>query len=215
MNNKLLSYILALFFLSLSVIAQEQGGGTGQPSKTRVGVGISLEPLKLFAIGSGFVSNAQTPVNIYVPIALGRSTTIEPEFGIFSFSSESGSSGSTNKTSASVIRFGAGILMSIASSSSVRVYAGPRIGVYLVNSESSSSSAYGSSSSETSETDLTFGAGLGGEYLISEQMSVGGEALITYYSFGEPKRTPSSSSSSSFSQSMITSNVLFFLRWYF
>ena len=215
MKNTLLFCALGLTFLSSYVVGQEIGTGMGQEAKTRTGIGISLEPLKLFAIGSSFVTNAQTPVNIYVPISVSSSLTIEPEFGIFSFSSESGSDGSTSNRSASIIRLGAGFLASVTNSPSVRVYAGPRVGVYLVSSKYTNSSQFGLSSSETSETDLTIGGSVGGEYFASDQMSVGGEALVTYYKFGEPTRTPSSGTTSSFSQSMITSNVLFFLRWYF
>lgn len=153
MKNRVFLLLLAVCSVAFDLVGQEMA----KESRIRAGVGISLEPLKLFAIGSSFFSNAQTPVNIYVPIRTSNSLTIEPEFDVFSISSESSSSGCTSKSSASIIRLGIGVFASVASSNSVRVYAGPRVGVYLVSNESLSSSQFGSSSNESSETDVTIG----------------------------------------------------------
>lgn len=211
--NHFLAFMVALVLLPTQLVGQDTE--TSQPTKTHVGIGISLEPLRLFSIGSTLITNAQTPVNIYVPIKTSNTLTVEPELGIFSYSSESGSSGSTTTRSASIVRVGVGVLAAVTSTPTVNVYAGPRVGFYLVNSKSSSSSQFGSSSSETSETDFSLGASLGSEYFVTGHMSIGGEALMTYYIFGEPTQTPSSGTATSLTRNMIASNVLFFLRWYF
>jgi hypothetical protein len=215
MRTQLLCILLASVLFTLSMTAQDKMDASTQQWKTQVGVGIGYEPFRLFSTGSTtFITSAGTPVSLYLPIRTSPALTVEPEFGLFTYSSETTSSGVTTNSSASVVRLGAGILATVASGSSTRIYVGPRIGIYLVK-EKTSSSYYATSSTEMSETDFSVGGSLGAEYFFVETMSLGGEALVTYYSFGEPTYTPSSSMSSGSSRSMFSSNVIFFLRWYF
>ena len=102
--------------------------------------------------------------------------------------------------------------------SAVRLYLGPRAGVTFVSTTSSSTTPFGRSSSESSETDFVFGACAGGEYQFAPQFSVGGEAQVNYISLGAPDVTSSAASSSSagdVSRHLIATNVLFFFRWYY
>ena len=211
MKNILVCSLLAVILLSSASIGQDN---TSPQWKTRIGIGIGYEPFKIFGTSSStLLVNSQAPVSLYIPIRTSNALTIEPEFGFFTYSSESGSGSSAYNSSASSIRLAAGVLATVASNANTRLYAGPRIGIFLVKQKYTS--GYPSSTNEMSETDFTIGGSAGGEYFFVENMSLGGEAQVNYYSFGEPSYTPSSSSSSGLSRSMFSSNVVFFLRWYF
>ncbi len=215
MKNQLLCCCLAFALASVSLIAQDKAEGPTQQWKTQVGVGIGYEPFRLFSTGSSsFMTSAGSPVSFYIPIRTSSSLTVEPEFGLYTYSSESTSSGVATNNSASVVRLGAGILATVASTSNTRFYAGPRVGLYLVRQKSTSTYYPTPSTDEMSETDFSIGGSIGAEYFFVESMSFGGEALVTYYSFGEPTYSSSSIGYSS-SRSMFSSNVIFFLRWYF
>ena len=102
--------------------------------------------------------------------------------------------------------------------SAVRLFLGPRAGVTFVSTDSSLTTPYGRSSSESSETVFVFGACVRDEYQLALQFSVGGEAQVNYISLGTPDVTSSAASSSSagdVSRHLIASNELFFFRWYY
>lgn len=193
--------------------------GRAQEPGTQVGIGISLDPTRLFLAGSNFYSNVLTPVNIYVPIG-GPQFRFEPEIGYFSYSYESSLAQSKSENDASIFHVGGGVFYVISTNTPVRVYVGPRVGFNFVSSKSSSSTQFGSYSSESSETDFTIGMNVGGEYLLGPQFSVGGEAQLNYISLGKPEVTtspaqPVTGSDADVKRHIINSNVLFFFRWFF
>ena len=216
MRNKLLLSVLGILTVCLTAAGQELTQ-PGSPPETRVGVGISFEPMKIFPAGNMMVT-ALTPVNIHIPMNIGGSVTIEPVFGLYSYTDESTSSGTTHKESYSLTHLGAGVLIPVAGNSTARAYVGPRIGLYLWKErEEITPVPYPGypSTTEVSETDITVGGCVGGEYFMVENMSLGGEALVTYYILGDPKRTPASATPTEYDRSLIMTNVLFVLRWYF
>jgi hypothetical protein len=204
---------LWLSLIIISLYFNAFGQAEDESKKTKFGVGISLEPLHVFTLGSTLYSTALLPVSIYFSVNT-PSISLQPEFGIYSYSYESG--GSNN--SASIVKVGLGGLFPITQGPSSRAYLGPRVGVLFI-SQSSSSSGTTTYTSDRKETDVIIGLAAGGEYFVSSQFSVGGEAQINYYSFGNPTTTttPSSGSSSGSdrSQSFISTNGLFFLKFYF
>ena len=181
----------------------------------KVGVGISLEPTRLFLLSSSTLTFISTPVNVYLPISLSPTTRLEPDAGLFSFSDDNSGSGYTDKESGSIIRIGVGLLFTSPLDNGFRMYWGPRVGAYLVSSKQESGSPYSpNSTSTTSETDIVLSGVIGAEQMVGSRFSVGGEAQVNYFKPGNPKITPSSGSTSERSRSSMMTNALFFLRWY-
>ncbi len=127
--------------------------GHSQESGSKVGIGLSIDP---FRVIFGYTLPI-TPVLIYVPVKIA-STIIEPYAGMFTTSSESSFGTNKSSSSASLIQIGGGLLFSLSSDATSRIYFGPRVSVLFVSSKSSSSGTGFSSSSESSETDFIFGA---------------------------------------------------------
>ena len=215
MRNKLLLCVLGILTVCLTAAGQEPTE-PGSPPETRVGVGISFEPMKIFPAGNMMVT-ALTPVNIHIPLSVGGTVTIEPEFGIYSYSDESSSAGYTTTQSYSLTRLGAGVLVTVAGDQSARLYVGPRVGFFFWKEKQEIAPAPypGYTGGETSETDVTIAGCVGGEYSIVKHMSVGGEALVTYFILGDPDETPAPTTPTEYSRSLIMTNVLFIVRWYF
>lgn len=211
--------VFSLILLTLCVLLFG-AHGIAQDTGTHVGIGVSIDPPRLFmASGSSIYSNVLTPVNIYVPIT-GPHFRVEPDLGFYSSTYQSSLSGSTSEDDGSIFHVGAGAFYLITTDSPARIYIGPRIGLNFVSTKSSSSSQGGTYSTETSETDFTVGLCVGGEYMLSSQFSVGGEAQLNYISFGQPDVTntpppPTTVTSADITRHLVSTNVLFFFRWFF
>ena len=211
------SFLLALAAITISFLT---GIADAQDSDIRVGVGVSIDPPRLFMTGgSNVYSNVLTPVNIYVPIGFSH-VRIEPEIGMYSYSNQSTLTGTTGEQNLSIVHAGVGGFYLISMDSQARLYVGPRVGLNFISSKFSSSGPSGTFSSETSETDVVVGVNIGGEYLLSSHFSVGGEAQLNYLSFGKQDNTVSpapvfTNPSPDESRHLISTNVLFFFRWFF
>jgi hypothetical protein len=203
MKRSFSSSLLALVFFVSCASAQD--------SQFKIGIGVSLNPTAMFS--SGTIATIYLPVgltDIYVPIMASTNIRVEPDAGIFTYSSEvSGSSSS--KFSGTYFRLGIGLFYVRPVEASFDFYVGPRLGILA----SSSSTRYGNSAESTlSETDFFIGACVGGEYLFSRHFSMGGEAQLNYISYGKPDYS-SSPNTSSRNQTALTNNALIFFRWYF
>jgi hypothetical protein len=171
---------------------------------------------------------ATSPINVYLPINVTPSFRIEPVFGIYSFRNEQTtttpgytSPTSTSKADVTLAHFGLGGFYLIPTRNSLQMYVGPRIGFNFVTTLSVGSYTTSGQQQEveSKETDFLAGVSFGAEYFPVTEFSVGAEVAGNYVSFGNPDvtRTPASSSSSitERKQHIITTNALFFLRWYF
>lgn len=215
MKNSLAGIGLAYFFLAAGANGQEAPQIPAE-EKTQIGIGIGLEPAKLFLTSSASISSVIIPVSIFLPIRFGSDFRLEPEIGMFNFSSETSSGSSTSSSDGSLTRIGIGALFTLISGENYNLYVGPRVGLYL----SSTKSGGGSSSTETSETDLSIGLTIGSEYFMTPHLSFGGEAQVNYVSFGDPETTytpapPFPVVPSDRTRSFIWSNAIFLFRWYF
>lgn len=175
---------------------------------------------------------ATSPINVYLTINATPSFRIEPVFGIYSFKNERTTTApgytpptSTSKTEVTLTHLGLGGFYLIPTSNSLQMYVGPRIGFNFVTMLSAGiyydqiSGSYQQQEVESKETDFSVGLSFGAEYFPITEFSMGAEVSGNYVSFGNPEvtRTPASSSSSTTErkQHIITTNGLFFLRWYF
>ncbi|MBI5471024.1 MAG: outer membrane beta-barrel protein [Ignavibacteriae bacterium] len=177
----------------------------------------------------------QTPISFYVPIHVNERFRLEPAFGFSSSGNETVTS-STNPTSRPVtgIRNYSSVFVGLSGyyviphSPSFDVYIGPRLGVSFLSTEYENSDFYGGTNpvkfrSETKETDFVIGAACGAEFFPVSQLSVGGEFQFNYTSFGNPDMTqtytpPQTSiytTKYERKRHLWSTDVLFFLRWYF
>ena len=202
-----------LFFVITLSVLTVSSTGFSQESETTIGLGVSLNPTALFSSSS--FTTLFLPVgltNIYVPITIGEKFRIEPEAGIYSQSSENSTDAILSNTSSTLFRLGVGLFKIYTYDETFLAYVGPRIGIL---SSSSTWESTGSTTTTTKELDLFIGLATGGEHSLSPHFSIGGEVQLNYVSFGNPVRTPASSTWSETKQSMFTNNALMFFRWHF
>jgi hypothetical protein len=237
---KRISLVLSITFVVLSLVqfcaAQEQ-------KRNILGLGMSIEPALFGASIIDFTTSygpggyylnpsayATSPINVYLSINATPSFRIEPAFGIYSFKNEQTTTTpgntpptSTSKTEATLTHLGLGGFYLIPTSNGLQMYVGPRIGFNFVTTLFAGAyyngSSYQQQEVESKETDFSVGVSFGAEYYPISEFSIGAEVAGNYVSFGNPAvtRTPASPSSSTTSrdQHIITTNGLFFLRWYF
>jgi len=201
--KKILYSILNLILISNIIIAQE--------TELSFGLGVSLNPTAVFGNSSSIMLLPVGFSNFYIPITLNNSKRIEPEFGIYSYSSESTSEGYSIENSSTITRLGLGLLFLKPYSDNFNASFGLRIGLL----SHSTTSKYNGETSSRDQSDLYIGIVVGGEHMLSEHFSIGGEIQLNYIEIGEEKRTPSASNGNDRSESMITNNALLFFRWYY
>jgi hypothetical protein len=203
--NSFKSFLCCAFLLLFVINAK------AQDDPVRVGFGVGFGQGFNF-IGGSDLSALTLPIDFadFSVIIRGKNFRFEPTLGYFSFSSSStsSSSGYTSESSFSNVRLGA-ILAFATSKGSMNLYYGIDIGVIL-SSESSSSSAPGSTSTDHSKTDFFVGPAIGGEYMFSDNFSLGGEIQINYISIGEFN----GDSQTDRSESAVSSRGKIVLRWY-
>src|SRR4030067_2967192 len=99
--------------------------------KTKFGIGISLDPLHIFNYEYASYTTSIFPASIYFSLNTPVGT-MEPEFGFYSYSYESG----PEKNNSSIIKVGIGALKPIVSKASSLVYVGTRISVLFISRSS-------------------------------------------------------------------------------
>jgi len=200
----------SLLWLSLVAVLVVAARADAQEDGTRFGVGVSLNPSALlvedgfqaFFLPFGFG-------DIYFPIIVSERFKLEPQLGLFRFSSETKSDGFTSESSMTLWRLGAGLFYRLPASESLSAYVGPRF-ILLLSSESFK---WDGEEDEISETDISIGAALGGEYFFSSHFSLGGEFQLNYLILGEPE--DEEPDTFELDRSIISNNGLILLRWYF
>ncbi len=203
MKSRLSLAGVAMLTIAATADAQERG--------VTFGIGTSLNPI---AIGDGNL--VLLPVglgNIYFPLIIGSSFKLEPEFGLLRLSEKTTDGTTSSESSATLTRLGIGAFWVTPIRESFRAYVGPRVGI-VRNSESSRSGT--GPERKVTQTNLVLELATGGEYLFSSHFSLGGEVRLGYINVGEPKVTPAPAPTPfDQSASILTTNALILLRWYF
>ncbi len=181
-----------------------------QDDPVRIGFGVG------FGQGLGFIGSEDFSV-LSLPIDFTdfsvtiRSTNFrfEPTLGYFSISSSitSSSSGYTSEFKSSNFRLGT-VLAYANAMESMNLYYGIDFGIILSSETRESSFPGGSESTDESKTDFFIGPAVGGEYMFSDNFSLGGEIQINYISIGN------FDDDSDASTSAISSRGKIILRWY-
>ena len=175
-----------------------------QDDPVRIGFGVGFGQGFSF-FGGEELSVITLPIDFadFSVIIRGKNFRFEPTLGYFNFSSTS-SSGSESKFS----NFRLGTVLAYATAiASLNVYYGIDIGVIL-SSESFNSSSPGSTSTDNSKTDFFIGPAIGGEYMFSDNFSLGGEIQINYISVGNFDDDSDASTTG------VSSRGKIILRWY-
>lgn len=198
LNKSFLCCALLLLFV-ISAKAQDD--------HTRFGFGVGFGQGFSF-FGGEELSVITLPIDFadFSVIVRGKNFRFEPTLGYFSSSTSSTSSGYTSESSSSNLRLGTVLAYAIAIAS-MNLYYGIDIGVIL-SSEKRESSYPGSSSTDHSKTDFFVGPAIGGEYMFSDNFSLGGEIQINYISIGN------FNGDSDVSNSAVSSRGKIILRWY-
>jgi len=183
--------------------------GQESTSKSKVGLGIAIQPVSLFTTGGGVFSTAMTPVTFSIPIELEGGTRIEPEIGLYRYSSETGTVTTTTRTT-SFYRLGGGVLFPVMKGENTTVYLGPKVGFFFVSDEVKSNST-----TKTSETDFFVSLNVGGDHAVSASFHVFAEAQFYYLSFGQPDYSPAPPTPSDRTQSIVFTNAVIGIRFYF
>lgn len=176
-----------------------------------IGIGVSLNPSALFM--SDNESTLMLPIgfgNIYVPIIAGP-LKIEPEVGIWRTSSSSSGTDYSSSSTGTLLRVGAGVFHLVQVGGGTALYVGPRVAMVRT---SSSSTYSGGTPSSSHQTSWSLGLAIGGEHFFSPHFSLGGEVQLNYITIGDEEHEPSTPSTSSYSNHVISNNGLIFIRLY-
>ena len=91
---------------------------------------------------------------------------------------------------------------------SLNYYFGIDIGVFLISESSETNDNGNTETNDRSKTDFFFGPAIGGEYMISNNFSLGGEIQVNYISHGNYD------DNSDWSSYAISSRGKIIVRWY-
>lgn len=183
---------------------------TAQDSGTRFGFGVTM--LQDIVIVESEMISLPLNFNNLACIIRGENYRIEPRIGLLTYSYERTSSESNSETSASQIRLGVAAAYENVHGP-MHYYYGLNIG-FILESESSSNS-YSTSGVDASKTDFFIGPLVGGEYMLNEDFSLGGEFQLNYIGLGEWEDSNDTNPSDvERSTSYISTRAMIHLRWY-
>lgn len=211
--------ILPLFLL-LALPAAPALAQTGNTPRFGVGVSLDMTPTD-GSLGMGSQLSARTG-NIHFPLQVSTRIRIEPMAG---FASESDKSTDTfmgqstvNESRLTVWRLGVGVFYVFQTTSPLRLYAGPRLGLRRRSLRQHYEDPLNSATQKVSQRDWFLSAAFGGEYFPLRHFSVGGEAQVTYTGFGDlnVETTPPvpPGSSTEFGGHSVDTAGLIVVRWY-
>ncbi len=187
-------------FLCLSLLLLFSISLNAQDNRMRIGFGVGFSKEASVIIGDE--SSLALPIDLanFTFVVRGKSFRFEPNIGFFNLSATTtGYMGTEVDASLSNYRLGAVIAYANAIAS-MNLYYGINIGVIL--------SSISVDSDSESKTDFFVGPAIGGEYMFSDNFSLGGEIQINYIKIGN------FDDDSDDSMSIISSRGMIILRWY-
>ena len=162
------------------------------PRAGAIGIGLTLNPAVLLAFDEADLLMLPGLNTFLVPIRVNSRLTLEPEFGLFRFSTETTGSSGTSSSDFSNLRIGVGALTSFSTRGALVPYVGPRFGITRNRQKSRSTYTGGSSEYKTSRNDWYVSGVLGAQYFFSPHFSLGGEVQATRTSIGDEEESPPS-----------------------
>jgi len=222
--KKLIVLVSAVMLLSGCGAAQAQdkmGIGLVIFDRDIVSVLVSqLANLDLTTGGGMDLSLLLPPSKFMVPMTFGN-LKIEPEVGWMKYSTteKDNETKLEVKGSSNAFKIGCG-LFSVKSLKKTDIYFGGRGGIVMASNSSTTPDPLDirkSVESSESRTHWYVGPCFGGEYMISDNFSFGGEAQLIYTKVGQPKYKSAGKEVkplSEISTSMIDTRYMFVFRWY-
>jgi hypothetical protein len=190
---KLFSSLILSTLLLATVAKAQSDATTTEPtlSKARgnkVGIGLAIAPSGSFLLTDDDGLISFIPLVLRVPVHFS-SVKLEPELGVYTaHTREDEEPADFSDRTATLLRVGAGMFYNTPVSSDASVYVGPKVGIMTLStvSENKSSNSFEPQTmkSETSQTNIFFGANVGGEYFFSTHFSIGAEIGLEYVSKG-------------------------------
>jgi len=181
-----------------------------QPSTTdsypRIGVGVAIADFR--DILSDLWSTTAPPNVFTVPIDVSERLRIEPEIGYFSSSDEYEDS----KTSRGGKYIALG-LFPMARMENLNLYFGLRLGITSSTYSYRYSSAYSTYRDDVSMSGYSVAPAIGGEYMVSDCFSLGGEAQVKFSSSKGDHEDESGKET--VTESATATRALLFVRFYF
>jgi hypothetical protein len=213
-------------FLCCALLLLFVVSANAQDDRTRFGFGVGVGMNSL--LGSpdeGDFSVLSIPASFanFTFVIRGKSFRIEPNFGFFSISQDTDyeeDDGITYKQEMSSSNFRVGAVIAYATAiGATNLYYGLNIGIISSSASIDEKwSGYGQSGTESdkgSKTDFAIGGAIGGEYMFSDNFSLGGEIQINYISVGQfDWKLDEGVTKNDVSTSIISTNAIVMLRWY-
>jgi hypothetical protein len=195
MKKRSINLVTILFIILLSIPLKlvSQESAISKNDQMRIGFGVGFGQTNIFGSG-GDLASVALPIDFsnFSVVFRKENFRIEPSLGYFSYSSSS----DNDEYSSSNFRIGS--IFALASSrGSMNYYYGIDIGAVF------------GSTTDNSWTDFYIGAVTGGEYMFSDNFSLGGEIQLSYISIGQ-----SGDNDSNRSESFISTKSMVILRWY-
>lgn len=186
----------------------------------RAGLGVSLDlnttgNLELF---SSSAPSGRSTV-LHVPLELSPRLRIEPTLGYFRTTEETSDDIGSTSDEFSIWRVGLGVLYQFPMDSSVRLFVGPRTGFRRLRRDRET--FFGSAERfVATRTDWFVTGAVGAEYFLAGRFSLGGEAQLTWTSFGNADFSidpapPTPLPEQETGGSEMETNGLITVRWYF
>jgi len=139
----------------------------------------------------------------------------EPNFGFFNYSQtiDVNNPYENYKREQTISNFRIGAVIAYANAvTSVNLYYGLNIGVII---SSTSADISGQESNDESKTDFFIGPAIGGEYMFSDNFSLGGEIQVNYISVGQfDQEGVDPDYTVDVSESVVSTRGMIILRWY-
>ena len=202
---------LALVVLAASPLAAQEASPA--ESAGRVGIGVTLNPTMVLADENlGFIPLGVT--NFVLPIRVSSRVTLEPEFGVFRLTDEFTAGGVRDETTLNNFRIGVGLLFNLADRAALIPYIGPRAGIVLTSQEERSTFGGTTTTTSQDQTGIYAGGAIGAQHFFTRHFSLGGEVQLLYTTISSDE-TASSGTPPERSQSLVTTNGLVVVRWFF
>jgi len=199
-------FLFLMFTLfAVNVYAQQDS----MACETQFGVGVTFGKEFSLTNYSQVIYYPVSVTNIYFTFDISPVLRIEPEIGIFRTHSEyDEQSDVTFETTSYNIRYGIGIFYKKIYEDT-KILIGGRLGTIHNRATSEFSSTFGDDKDENTRDDFYFGFATGGEYMLSDHLSIGGEAQLNYIIVG------SENNNDDYYQSIFATRTLVILRFYY
>lgn len=188
--------------------------------RLRAGLGVSLDlnttgNLELF---SSAAPSGRSAV-LHIPVEMSSRIRVEPTVGYFRTTEETSDDIGSTSDAFSIWRVGLGLLYQFSMDSSVRLFVGPRAGFRRLRRNRET--FFGTPERFiVTRTDWYVTGAMGAEYFLADRFSLGGEAQLTWTSFGNADFSvdpapPTPLPEQRTGGSEVETNGLITVRWYF